>query len=730
MAYFIIMNLDESKYLYNPYSQEFTVDNIELSLELGEAGALTFDIYKTHPYYNDIKASETLVTVFKDELNINGRIFDGQVREIEKNIDGSLNVYCVGELAYLLDSIQRQREFHGQPNIYVRDLLQYHNLQVAGSTAANQYNTFKIGTFSHDDDYIYRFANYQTTLDVIREDIVESLGVYPKIVRRYDAINAVKEIQFYPLDEYGQSDPQWIEFGVNLMDYVQNETVEDLYTAVLPLGRKKIDIERDNYDIDALDAYVTVREVNGGSLYIKNDDAVDQYGFRCALEQWDDIDVPSVLLKTATEWLQTAQYKTISLQIKAIDLAALGANVNAFQIGDQVRCLATPLGIDITLPLMSMKIYPQAPENNIITLGAATPSLTRQTIQVKDERQDEKQTDLIDWASDHQFSTLTDWTGHNDALGPNWFGTDQATVVVKKFGRSRILKTSASEALEVISLDGGSLPDFTNTVHYSASMSSGWSSAGIQLYTEYDKYNGSTDSLVLDTITESVEDAETPLLTTAYVFDGHDFSVRAKANAYAYINFSYLNAYQQTKTLPWHTYNYYNGTYITGVANIETISRKTWLTMTGEIMARATLPWADLNDAPSKLYAQFSVFREEVQSIELVDQNGNYLVDENGNILGNPGVEVLDSDVVLELKWGNYTRQFTHEEISTSTQRLTIDISEGTLETALGPAAVNTYLQHLTIFNHAPYKLYITDFHLYGDADVYYSNPWAALWAF
>lgn len=728
MAYFILLNLDETKYLYNPYSQEFAINNIELSLELGEAGALEFDIYKTHPYYDDIKPCETLVTVFKDELNRNGRIFDGQVREVQKNIDGSLNVYCVGELAYLLDTYQAQREFHGEPRIYLRDLLNYHNTQI-GAAAADRYKYFQSGTISTDDDYIYRYANYQPTLEVIREDIVDSLGVYPKIVRVNDTINSYKQLQFYPIEEYGQTNPQTVEFGINLMDYVQNEASDELYTAVLPLGKKKADIERDGHDIDALDAYVTVREVNNGLLYIKNDEAVAQYGYRCALEQWEDIDIPATLLNTATEWLLTAQYKSLSLEIKAIDLSMMGANVNAFQIGDQVRCLATPLGIDVTLPLTAMKIYPQAPEKNIITLGASTPSLTRQTIQLKDERQDEKQTDLIDWVTDHGFQSLADWYGESGAVGPNLFGINASWRGVT-MGK---VNAEGPASVQVYSLGVGALPNFTSQFECEVTGYSGWNSSGVRFQNDYDVYNGNTATQTFGSATAS-GDFESTAITAARVFGDNAFSVRGTITGTAgKIGTMSTRALVSKKTLPWHTYNYYNGQYLDGLADCQrmTVSGGGWyycLIMQGEIMVRGTLPWNDLNDKPSKLYAQFTIYREAIEALELVDENGTYLVDENGNNIGVPGADVADDDPILDIKFGTFTRTLTHAEISTSEQRLTIDMSEAELETGVGPSELNTYLQHITLFNHAPYKLYIYGFHLYGDADVYNGNPWTQLW--
>ena len=724
--YRIYINQDETKCIYYTGDPVYILDNIEIELTLGEAGSLKFDMFKGHPFYNDILPRETLITVMKGS-GYTERVFDGEVREVEKDLDGIMEVYCVGELSYLYDTIQKQAEFHGTPEDYLQLLLDEHNSQ---ETQNNK--KFLVGTLDIADDYIYRFVNYRPTIDELRADLCETFKVYPKTRRVNAGLDADVYLDLYTIENYGVDNTQRIEFGLNIMDYNESETVDDLYTAVLPLGRKKMDFERDQYDNPALDAYYTVREVNGGTLYLTNPTALNQYGYVCALEEWENIDIPETLRRTAEAWLQTAQYKTLSLTLKALDLSVLGSEYEAFHLGDMVRCLATPLDIDITLPVIEMKIYPLNPENNVLTIGAETPSLTRQTAQVEDDRSEGEDTSITDWATDHSFSTLQYWVNKTDDVGPNWFGNGSRGVFIEYPLNVSNFKKSGPASEDIYGLNVGPLPNFTDRMRYDTSEISGWDD-GVHFGSKWTDYDGTEKPFVeIDKINAVTN---FPLYTTfglsiPMLFEDFDLSIKGTITGTSgIVKFDLLSARQQTKVLPWHTYNYYNGTFTDGSAALSVIDSIQWLGMVGDIIVRATLPWRDLDDKPSKLYAQFTIAIVPGTEKVLVDQNDNYLVDENGNTLGQEAYTVPDGVPMLDITWGNYTRTLNSEELSIYSQTIVIELTEGELKNVLGPTELHTYLQHIILRSRSQYPLQITNFHLWGDTDIYEDNTWRDLWA-
>ena len=718
--YKIYIDEDVTKTIYIPTDKTYTLNNIEIELELGEAGSLKFDIYKTNPYFTQLTPHKTFVTVLKD----GERIFDGQIRETEKNIDGSMNVYAVGELAFLYDTIQFPAEWHGSPENYFRSLMQIHNNTVLGTITPFYY----VGTVDIEDEYIYRFAGYQPTIEVIREDLLEPFGVYMKI-RHEDAEH--RYIDLLPLEEYGRANNQVIEFGLNLMDYVESESTDELYTAVLPLGRKKYAFERDSHDVPALAAYITVEEVNT-TPYIKNTSAVNQYGYACAVVEFDDIDIPETLRKKGVEWLNQAQYSKLSLTLKAIDLSMLHSSYDDFRIGDMVRCIAEPFGVDITLPVTQMNIYPQAPENNVLTIGAATPSLTKQTADIGEEQAESNESNIIDWTYRPDFRYLVDWRGPDDIIGPNLFFKDYIDGASAKQGARTLtpvyFKTDDHDGnYHDYELSVGSLPDFTAFLTYTVNTNNNFD---LPFYFEskYEEYDGE-ESTAREIVAMWNGYPETHEQVAALrLFDGQPLELRAApTSADNLLRVESLKAYYRINTLPWYSYDYENGVWLDGTANKYGTNRAI---MQGDSIIKATLPWDDYENTPGALYARFVISIHSMAEFVLVDQSSNYIVDENGNRLGFGPYTAEDNDPAISVSFGDVTRTLTYGELSTKKQHITIDFSEANLSDTLGPEELNTYIQYVTIRNYAPYPIIIEDFHLYGDANTFNNNPWARLWAF
>ena len=81
-----------------------------------------------------------------------------------------------------------------------------------------------------------------------------------------------------------------------------------------------------------LDEYVTVESVNNDSLYVVNQDLVDQYGWIEKQIQWDDITDPQTLYDTAALYLSAGQFNEIVYQLTAVDMRLLGVDCNAILI--------------------------------------------------------------------------------------------------------------------------------------------------------------------------------------------------------------------------------------------------------------------------------------------------------------------------------------------------------------------------------------------------------------
>lgn len=93
-------------------------------------------------------------------------------------------------------------------------------------------------TVTDPNDSLYRYTNYETTLEAIMTKMVEKLGGYLKL--RREGTHLI--LDYLRLEEMGKATKQSIEFGVNLLDYTEDLSAEDITTAIIPLG-KEIDGE-------------------------------------------------------------------------------------------------------------------------------------------------------------------------------------------------------------------------------------------------------------------------------------------------------------------------------------------------------------------------------------------------------------------------------------------------------------------------------------------------------
>lgn len=112
-------------------SQEITLINPVVKRTESKSGSFDFEIAEENPGYDKIEKLTSIITVYSVEGSNEIELFKGRVIEEEKDFYGVKQVSCEGELAYLIDSIQRPKEYH---NMTVRGLLQAwidsHNKQV------------------------------------------------------------------------------------------------------------------------------------------------------------------------------------------------------------------------------------------------------------------------------------------------------------------------------------------------------------------------------------------------------------------------------------------------------------------------------------------------------------------------------------------------------------------------------------------------------------------------
>lgn len=343
--------------LYNDQSEEYKIFNPSVELELNQTGKFDFTIYNNHPSFDQLKRLKSIIQVYQDDF----LLFRGRVLNDTQGFHNEKDVECEGELAFLMDSIQRPYDFTGTPSELFTQFITSHNAQV---DAAHQ---FKVGniTVTDPNDYINRSdSEYLNTFDSIQKKLIETLGGYIWIRHEADGVY----IDYFA--ELNLLSPQNIEFGKNLIDLKRETKGEDIATAIIPLGAK----------LEGSEERLNITSVNNGVDYVYNQEAVDLYGWIFRVQTWDDVTLPDNLLTKSKQYLNEQIQMLYSIELDAADLATVDKTVTSFHLGTQVQVTTNPHSINQLFLVSKLSIKLLQPASNKLTLGKTIHTFTEQAV--------------------------------------------------------------------------------------------------------------------------------------------------------------------------------------------------------------------------------------------------------------------------------------------------------------------------------------------------------------
>ena len=357
------------KSIYQPSDQELLLFAPKLTLEMGKAGSLSFQMAPTHRYYNALNPLSTTITVEIDDVEI----FRGRVLNNGRNFNRMRTVYCEGMLAYLVDSVQKAEKYDGTAYDLFQRIIDGHNARV------NSEKQFTVGEITIEDrsviltgksdstedpttgeiDYKQIALNsvadeWQTSFDFIETCLLDYTGGYLR-TRYEDGVNYIDL-----LADYGTTAVQEIEFGKNLLDLTEETAVDDVFTVLIPLG----------------DNNLTIETVNDGSDELVDETAVEKYGRIVKTHVFDSVTDPNTLLENAQRYLQNYTNETVTITAKAVDMHLVDPNVTAIYLGDKVKIDSLPHEMSDTLTCTKIEYDLENPANNAYTFGSAKQSLT------------------------------------------------------------------------------------------------------------------------------------------------------------------------------------------------------------------------------------------------------------------------------------------------------------------------------------------------------------------
>lgn len=354
--------LCDGKVLHDVRDEDYMLMEPKISLELNKTGNFDFSILPRHPNADVINKLKSKIEVYEDsELLFSGRSLTDEI-----DFQRTGQVSCEGELAFLLDSVQRAHTYGSESsevhkadnNIDIfKALIAEHNSQMGAE------KQFTIGTIDIDSVPITKLStNYETTWDFINTNFI---GKYPGYLRvRHE--NGIRYLDY--VKQYGKVSNQVIRFGENLLDLKKYTKAENIKTAIIPVGGNGV---------------TNIASANGGKDYIYNQEAVDLYGWIYEKVDFPDAVDPKDLLAKGQEYLKTCVNLAITIELTAVDLHMIDVDINAIRLGDMVPCVSQQHGLLSTMGDVSTyylvskyEIDLENPANNKIVLGRTISSLT------------------------------------------------------------------------------------------------------------------------------------------------------------------------------------------------------------------------------------------------------------------------------------------------------------------------------------------------------------------
>ena len=349
----ICSNYKQYPYFYGDLkdgTEDSTVYRFTSASYTVSTGSITFRMY-SYTYY-----SQTF------EKSVQSKeLFHGRLLNTEKDFYKRQKAVCEGELAYLVDSIQRPYDYAGDLPELFKQYINNHNEQV------DEEKKFAIGeiTVSDSNNYVhYSSTVYPNTLNEIKEKLINTHGGYLRT-----RISESKKYIDY-VTKPGKTNSQVIEFGTNLLDITEYITAENVFTVLIPLGERQKDSSGNET------GRLTIAEVNDGKDYIESETGIKLFGRITKTHEWDDVTDANNLLKKGKVYLDDGISMSVSLKVKAVDLHLINVNTEIISEGDEVRVVSPPHGIDTYFLCTKIEIDLLTPDNSVYEFGVSFSTLT------------------------------------------------------------------------------------------------------------------------------------------------------------------------------------------------------------------------------------------------------------------------------------------------------------------------------------------------------------------
>lgn len=342
--------------IYDPNLEGTELLGLTATVNVEKGGVAEIYLPPDHPAYNSFVSCRTIVTIYRDgEL-----VFRGRALYPSDDFYNRRKITCEGERCFLRDAVMEPYLYQASPAAIFSDVINKYNEQV------DEFKRFRIGeiTVTDPNDYQYIKCESASSVSDVIDKLVEYVGGFITFTTDSDGQRVINW-----LESLGRQSGQIIEFGENLLDFTRSDANTELATVVYPYGAKN----------DETGKRVNITSVNQGKLYVKDDAAVSKHGWIAKPVFWDDVTLAGNLLRKANQYLETSRLVMSTLELSAVDLSAIDRNIDSFRVGDNIRVLSAPHGVDDTFLLRERTYNFLDPSQDKVVLGKDMVTLTHTT---------------------------------------------------------------------------------------------------------------------------------------------------------------------------------------------------------------------------------------------------------------------------------------------------------------------------------------------------------------
>ena len=359
--------------IYNDVTPELTTTKLidpKLSLSDNAAGSLSFKIPKKNSIYNTIEPMVTTIRITRD----GNWLWTGRVLTIKKDFWLQKEVTSEGALAFLNDvALPLQKWTNVSTFVFVQNVLNIYNSHVpanrqilAGSISTSTSSGNPIG----NHDYISTGESPLKHLSTLAED----WGLHMRI-RETNGVLYLDMLR----DNELPTNNQTIDFGKNLLDYVDETDWSDLITVVHPYG-KELETHNTTGDEEYPDRLTIAGKTPSDTStfavynneYLYNKAAVAKFGRIEETVEWSEVEDADTLIKLAELYLSDFQYSNIKLTVKVIDLHYMTKSTQPFAFLSKVVCKSRPHNLNDSFIIDKMDIPLDKPENTQFSFSRCT----------------------------------------------------------------------------------------------------------------------------------------------------------------------------------------------------------------------------------------------------------------------------------------------------------------------------------------------------------------------